>query len=328
LILNSKFPLFLRVCENSIIKQLKKSVEFKGTIHFMKYTVLLVGLVIFLNACENNNPETAANTPRFVLECDLTQTYTPATSPIVSPSTNGISSQTVLAIHGKNGSPLRDHMTTLKTRLNAEGYNVIMPYMPWSDLSWSGSLCDSMAYINEIITAERTNESSKDNYIILLGHSLAGPVSLAYSALENTNKADAVNVVAPGHFIHQSSVLADAHGASIEAANTMAANGMGNDIATFQTYNNGSSVDIATTANIYLSMHDTAQFPNILSTIPENKTSTLWLAGLTDSLTGVAKNLGIIDSIPNDNDFYTYKEVSGDHFSVLETVPNELQEFF
>ena len=74
-------------------------------------------------------------------------------------------------------------------------------------------------------------------------------------------------------------------------------------------------------------MHDTEQFPDILSSIPRTTTPTLWLAGTDASLTATAKNLGIVNSFSNNVD-YTYKELSGDHFTVLQNVPEELKIFF
>ena len=296
-------------------------------LNLVSQAVLLSVVLLALSGCKHNNTPVNASAPEFTLQCDLNAIYSPVVEPVLSPASLPIgetSNQTVLVMHGKNGSPLRSHMVSLKAALNAEGYNVIMPYMPWSELTWNGTLCDSISYLNELITAEHDN----DNYVILLGHSLAGPVSLAYSALSNTEKADAVNVVAPGHFIHQSSVLANEHASSLALAKSMVNSGQENQLATFQTYNNGAPVNISTTARIYLSMHDTTQFPAILSTIPLNTTDTLWLAGQSDNLTSAAKTLGITSSIPTTDGFYTYKEVVGDHFTVLDNVPAELKDFF
>ena len=286
-------------------------------------------LLFFIAGCSEKSPNVNAGAPEFTLQCDLNSLYTPVAERISSLKTSEEQPVqiTVIAIHGKNGSPLNLHMQTLKTNLNAAGYDVIMPYMPWSGIQWDGSLCDGISYINELIIEERNRVGS--NYILLVGHSLAGPVTLAYSALADTEKADRASIVAPGHFIHQSGILAEEHAASISLAKSMVSSAQGDTIATFQTYNNGVPVAISATALDYLSMHDTSQFPDILSSIPLVTTPTLWLAGQNDPLTSTAKTLGVIDAIPvSVNASIQYKEVTGNHFTVLENVPTELSEFF
>lgn len=268
------------------------------------------------------NPGTTTPTATLNLQCDLTASYTPATTPEISLAA-GTSVATVIAVHGKNGSPLRAHMQTLKTNLNAQNYDVIMPYMPWSDLTWSGTLCDGISYLNSLISTEKSAGKS----VILLGHSLAGQAVLTYSALGNSTKPDAVSIIAPGHFIHHSSVLADAHASSITLANSMVSSGQSDQFATFETYNNGAPVSISATPVSYLSMHDTDQFPNIETSIPLVAQPMLWLAGVSDPLTATAISLGFIDLIPTSS-FNIYKELAGDHFSVMDNVSGELDPWF
>ena len=282
----------------------------------------ILPLLFALSACGGGSgPDdngTSVPPPEFNLQCDLGVAYTPIAAPITSAGI-GTPTTTVIALHGKNGSPTRAHMTTLAADLNAQGYNVTMPYMPWSDLVWDGTLCEGMSYINSLIVAE----NNTGNSVILLGHSLAGPIVLSYAALTNTTKPDAVTVLAPGHFVHNSTVLANSHAASIQSAKTMVAAGQGDVIATFQTSNGGVLVDISTTPTIYLSFHDTAQFPDIKASIPLVFEPTLWLAGLNDSLTNSAKQLGIIDTIPTGSS-YDYREIGGDHFTMVGNAPAEL----
>ena len=198
-----------------------------------------------------------------------------------------------------------------------------MPYMPWSGLTWNGTLCDSISYLNSLISTEK----SAGKPVILLGHSLAGPVVLAYSALDNSTKPDAISIIAPGHFIHQSSVLADAHASSITLANSMVSSGEGDQFASFETFNNGASVTISATPVTYLSMHDTDQFPNIESSIPLASQPMLWLAGLDDPLTAIANSFGFINLIPASSS-NIYKELTGDHYSVMGNVTAELDPWF
>ncbi len=146
------------------------------------------------------NPGTTTPTATLNLQCDLTASYIPVSDPVVSPAT-GTSIATVIAVHGKSGTPTRPHMSTLSSDLNGQGYNVIMPYMPWSTLNWDGTLCDGISYINSLITAEKAS----GNTVILLGHSLGGVNVLSYAALSNTTKPDALLVLAPGHAVQRES---------------------------------------------------------------------------------------------------------------------------
>jgi pimeloyl-ACP methyl ester carboxylesterase len=277
-------------------------------------------LLIILNACDGGGGDTndPSESSSFNLQCDLNATYTPTAAPLISVGT-GIPTTTIVAIHGKNGSPAASHMMTLAADLNAQGYNVTMPYMPWSGTVWDGSLCEGISYINSLIAAE----NNAGNSVVLLGHSLAGPIVLSYTAHSNTTKPDAVTVLAPGHFVHNSSVLANLHAPSIQSAKDKIAAGLGDVIATFQTSNGGVLVDISTTPNIYLSYHDPAQFPDIKATIPLVTVPTLWLAGLSDPLTNSAKSLGIIAAIPEGSS-YDYREIEGNHFTMVGNAPAEL----
>ena len=94
-----------------------------------------------------------------------------------------------------------------KVKLNDNGYDVIMPTMPWSGSAWNGTVCESIAHLDELVAEEK----DAGNPVILLGHSLAGPVVLAYGALTDTTDPDGLVVMAPGHIPHQSSVLASQH---------------------------------------------------------------------------------------------------------------------
>ena len=273
-----------------------------------------------LSACSGGGGGTTnVTTPTFDLTCDMNVTYTPFASPIVSTATGATT--TVIALHGKNGSPTRS-LVGLSSDLNTLGYDVSMPYMPWHDFNWDGTLCEGMSYINSLIVAEKNAGKS----VILLGHSLAGPIVLSYAALSNSTRPDAVTVMAPGHFVNNSLILAGLHEASIQSAQDQVAAGMGDVVDTFQT-SNGGLVDIMTTPNIYLSYHDPDQFPDILASIPLVSEPVLWLAGLSDSLTNSALVLGIIDAILTIIN-YDYREITGNHFTLVNNVPAELDPWY
>ena len=288
----------------------------------------LISAMVFLfvlSACGGDTVSDPAPTEQntsFNLQCDLTALYTATADPIVS-SGSGTATTTVIALHGKSGAPTRAHMQTLAADLNQQDYKVVMPYMPWSELDWNGTLCDSISYINNLVT----NELNSGNSVILLGHSMAGPIILAYGALPDTAKPGALAVVAPGHYVPNSSVLAGLHAASIELAKNMISNGQGDQNATFQT----SDYNISTTPVIYLSFHASEQLsdqlPDIKASIPRVSIPVLWLAGTGDRLTEITKTLGIIDALPADSN-YTYREIAGDHYSLIDNVTSEMGPWF
>ena len=288
----------------------------------MKYITLTFFLLTLAGCGGGTGNKSFQSNPTFSLQCDLNLTFTPIGSPIVTAGT-GTPDTTVIALHGENGIASSSIMGTLANDLSAQGYDVVRPYMPWADFTWTGSLCDAMAYLNSLVEAEISAGKS----VILLGHSLAGPIVLSYAALPNTTKPTAIGVVAPGHFVGISSALDGLHATSIALAESMVAAGKGDVIATFQTSNGGTLVNISTTPDIYLSYHSPDQFPDITTGIPLVREPTLWVAGLSDSLTTSAKTLGIIDAIPPAQN-YDYREIAGDHYTVINNVTAELDPWY
>ena len=292
----------------------------------LSFVVVNMMAVFLITACGGGSGTSYTASSSFDLTCDINTAYMPALVPdVTTATTSTAATTTVIALHGKNGAPTRSHMISLAADLNAQGYDVSMPYMPWHDFEWDGSLCDAMSYVNSLIA----DEKNAGKNIILLGHSLAGPIVLSYAALSNTTKPDAVVVLAPGHFVHNSSVLKNLHAASVLSATDRVNAGLGDDIVadTFQTSNEGTLKTITTTPNIYLSYHDTKQFPDIKSSIPLVTKPVLWLAGLNDSLTTSAKVLGIIDTLPSAAN-YSYEEIAGTHFTLVENVTAVLDPWF
>lgn len=275
------------------------------------FVVTLISLLVGCGGGSGSPASGSSTNSALTLQCDLTVSYSPRDQPISSAGTGTPTTTTLIAIHGKSGTPTNGVMSTLSTDFTAQGYDVIRPYMPWSTLSWDGSLCDGLSHINELIVAEK----AKGNAVILLGHSLGGVNVLSYAALSNTTKPDALVVLAPGHFPHDSTTLANYHATSIQAAKAKVAAGQGDDVGTYQT----SDYNITASANNYLTFHDTAQFPAVKTAIPLVSVPTLWLAGLADPLTNIAKNLGIIATIPG-NTSYKYQEIAGDHYTLVNNV--------
>jgi len=62
-----------------------------------------------------------------------------------------------------------------------------------------------------------------------------------------------------------------------------------------------------------------SQFSDINASIKLISIPTLWLAGLSDPLTSITKDIGFIDTL-SANSFSRYKEVAGDHFTMIGNV--------
>lgn len=293
---------------------------------FFPFVVFSVLTILVLTACNGGSSSsggTPPSVPTFDLTCDMTLSFTPVASPIVTAGT-GTPDTTVIALHGKNGSALSSTVATLATDLSAQGYDVIRPYMPWSNFNWTGSLCDAIAYLNSLIETE----INAGNSVILLGHSLGNPIIWSYAALSNTTKPDAIVGVAPaGHFVGVSMNFDNLHAADVTRAENMVIAGDGDVIDTFQTVNGGTMQNISTTPNIYLSYHSPDQFPDIRSSISLVNEPTLWLAGDTDPLTSSAINLGVIDVVNTKSNF-DYRVITGDHFTIIDNVTGELDPWY
>ena len=258
----------------------------------------------------------------FDFQCDLSVSYSPTDPPIFSAGT-GTPTMTVIALHGKSGSPTNGVMTTLTTDLNARGYDVTRPYLQWTSLEWNGTLCEGVSYINSLIAVEKASGNS----VILLGHSLGGVFVFNYTALSDTAKPDGLVVLASGHYVPNSSGLNSKHAVSVQSAKDKVIAGFGDVLTTFQT----SDYNISATPIDYLSFHDPSQkpdqFPDANTSISLITVPTLWLAGLSDPLLVFTKNLGIYNSVLA-NTVFTYKEIVGDHYSLADNVTVELDSWY
>lgn len=285
--------------------------------------ILLIFINFFILGCIDKN-DISSNA--FIEgECNLNTINIRDKPPLTSSSFSGIDAPTVILLHGKNHSPEDSDMLTLASTFNFDGYNVVMPYMSWNNVQWNSTFCDDISYLNYLVVTE---SGTTDQDIILAGYDLGATVALAYTAMSNTAKPYALNVIAPSHFIHQSTILADAHAEDIARAKELVENNQ-SEMAYFQTYNDSSPVngttDIFTTPEIYLSFHDEDEFPNIASTTPLVRIHMLWLAGEFDPLTDLAISHGIIDLIPSSE---TYIELPEDHYSILNSASGVLDDWY
>jgi len=260
---------------------------------------------------------------RFVeysVDCSSYATYIPNTAPEIKLSAGATT--TVIIMHGKAGSPLDGYLSPLYTGLTNAGYDVISPYMPWSEPVWDGSMCEAMNYIDSL----SEQEASKGRAVIIAGHSMGGAHALIYAATAPAAEVKGIIALAPGHFPHLELPLltvfypdiAASITSSITSAEDMVASGFGDMDGTFDTLFPDLSnplLQISITANDYLSYHALYQYPDINDVLPTIKPPVLWLAGADDELTTFYSMPALFNQITSQ--YSSYELVTGDHLGMV-----------
>lgn len=247
----------------------------------------------------------------YIVDCSAYTAYSPAPAPIVTLSTAGPATTTIIMMHGKTGSPLNAYLSPLYTELSAAGYDVIAPYMPWSGLEWDGSMCEAMNYIDNLAA----QEAIKGHTVIVAGHSMGGAHALLYAATIPPAEVKGIFALAPAHFPQLEDSLQAAITTSIAEAEEMVANGGGDDQNTFDTLLPGITVQITASANDYLSYHALYRYPDINDVLPVIKLPVLWLAGADDPLTSYYDMPALFNSITSQH--CGYEAVNGDHTTMV-----------
>ena len=275
------------------------------------------------DSCSVTMDEAQSVTATFVeysVDCSAYATYTPATPPLITLSAGVAAKITLIIMHGKASSPL--YLSSLNNELANAGYDVITPYMPWSDVTWDGSMCEAMNYIDSLAT----QEAAKSHTVIIAGHSMGGAHAMIYAVTAPAAEVKGIIALAPGHFPHLELPLlavldpatATMISSSIAKAEVMAASGNGDVLDTFDTLIpdlNDPLLQISATANDYLSYHALDQYPDIHDVLPAIKLPVLWLAGDGDQLTSIYQMAILFGRITSQNS--SYAVVAGDHLSMV-----------
>ena len=285
-------------------------------------TMMVASLGLILSACGGGTSSSSSTSSSgggsYSFTCSNSSNFTPSASPVSYTSNTTAASTTVIMLHGKSGSPYSSAYTNFYTNLQNAGYDIKSLYMPWGNNganpgNWNGTLCQGMNYIDEIIVAEK-NAGKK---VVLIGHSLGATGAFIYNSTAAISKPDASIIIAPGHFMHKSTVLQTNTAASVSTANAMVKAGNGDGYATFQTYNGGTPQDVYTTANIFLSYHDLSQFPDIINNVLGAQAGPLyWIGGDADNLTNVYNYPSLFGSLPS-NTNNKYETITGTHYTVV-----------
>ncbi|MBI5120684.1 MAG: alpha/beta hydrolase [Rhodospirillales bacterium] len=184
----------------------------------------------------------------------------------------------VILMHGKWGSP-DYNIVQLADKLNAAGFLVERPLMPWSrKRDYDADYTQAMEEIDAV--AERLRKRGATQ-IAVGGHSFGANVALGYAATRPD--VAAILALAPGHVPE---LFASRLTESIAKARNLVEQGRGEETANFDDINQGKTKIITPKARVYLSYFD----PDGPAVMPRNAaaikkpTPFLWVIGTGDSL--------------------------------------------
>ena len=156
----------------------------------------------------------------------------------------------VVLLHGKGGSP-SGHVRELAAALQARGYLVSTPTMPWArERIYDATFEQAMAEIDREVDALRQQGAKR---IVVAGHSLGANAALGYAA--SRDRAGGIIALAPAHS-PELQAFARRVGSSVSRARTMVAAGKGKEKERFSDLNQGELSEVTATAEVYLSWFD------------------------------------------------------------------------
>jgi len=156
----------------------------------------------------------------------------------------------VVLLHGKGGSP-SGHVRELAVALQARGYLVSTPTMPWAENRiYDASFDDAMAEIDREV---ETLRSKGAKLVVVAGQSLGANVALGYAAWRSGLAG--VIALAPGH-APESQAFAKRVGPDVSRARGLVAAGQGKEKQRFAELNQGRPMVVTASAEVYLSWVD------------------------------------------------------------------------
>jgi esterase/lipase len=217
-------------------------------------------------------------------------------------------------MHGKWDRP-PTNVLSLARQLEAEGFNVVTPTMPWAgtreyDVPYAQAL-------SEIESAAKRLREQGATYIVVAGLSFGANGALAYAG--SGKPVDAIVALSPGHTPDRGQ-FRKALEQSVSKARAMIDSGSGKDRAMFEDRNQGQSKQIRASAESYFSYFD----PDGLGAMPRNAASIpspvpLFMAvGSADAMSTVAEE-SIFSRAPK-HDKSVYMVVPADHIGITATI--------
>lgn len=229
----------------------------------------------------------------------------------------------VLMLHGKNPGNNRDpNFSPMKDTFERQGWLATVPDMPWSRGRYlEGGLDKAMGEIAGHIKGLRDQGATK---IVIVGHSMGVPTSMAYAA--RGGDVDALVGLAAGHvpvgYYTQpwGKVVHD----SINEARALVAAGKGDSRERFSDVNQGRQQTVVTTAKDFLSYFDPTSDAEMSVTAPRipAKVAVMTVIGEKDPLFKSIKAY-YVDKLPA-NPKNKYLEVSGGHLDTPRVASDEI----
>jgi pimeloyl-ACP methyl ester carboxylesterase len=158
----------------------------------------------------------------------------------------------VVLLHGKGGVP-SGYVAELASALKTRGFAVSTPLMPWAkDRIYDASFESAIAQIDGEVEALRRQGA---RLVAVAGQSLGANAALGYAA--SRERVDAVIMLAPAHN-PESQVFARRVGADVQRAKDLVQAGKGKDLQSFSDLNQGRTLQVRASAEVYLSWMDPA----------------------------------------------------------------------
>lgn len=156
----------------------------------------------------------------------------------------------IVLLHGKGGSP-SGYVRELASALQGKGHLVSTPTMPWAqNRIYDASFDEAMHEIDREIDSLRQKGAK---FVVVSGHSLGANAALGYAS--SREGASGIIALAPAHtpelpgFIQR--VAQD-----VRRARDLVATGKGKEKHRFSDVNQGRTLEVAATAEVYLSWFD------------------------------------------------------------------------
>ncbi len=218
----------------------------------------------------------------------------------------------VLMLHGKNpGSPQDPGMQSLKFAFDRQGWDTLLPDMPWSRRRYlEGHWDQAMAEVAGHVKALKDKGAEK---IVLVGHSMGVPAAMSHAA--RGGAVDALVLLAPGHIPrgYYTFPLLKAVRESIDDARAKVAAGKGDETDRFQDINQGRQQTVVATPRNFLSFFDPESDADMGVTAPRIPPGVpvLTVIGEKDPLLGMVRAY-YVDKLPQ-NPRSQFLPVSGGH---------------
>ena len=156
----------------------------------------------------------------------------------------------VVLLHGKGGSP-SGHIRELASALQGTGHLVSTPTMPWAqNRIYDASFDEAMREIDREIDSLRQKGAK---FVVVAGHSLGANAALGYAA--SRDSASGIIALAPAHTPELQGFIKRV-GQDVSRARALVAAGKGKEKHRFPDVNQGRRLEVAATAEVYLSWFD------------------------------------------------------------------------